>query len=314
MSPVAGTAIKWLGGNTSGVIYGNHIHGEHLAGYPGGPGSVVDPHASMISIRSDGVTIDGNIMYDMGSSSGIMFYPPDAAGGLTSYSNIIISNNAIYNTLNVYAVRIYNLGDNVRLLNNIVFAKYRRSGNTCSDGITPDARYRYSTALQVHSIGSGFDGTGLHMFNNLFIGRVEVPDGVDEGHNFVWSWQGGGALANGWRAIGQSPSRTSTIVTSDYLGCGGHPKLFEDGSFFRGTFGPTDELITNPTTLYFSSGSPGINFGDARHQPNSTLGVLLASGFIDEPRIRRGPDVHSVGPFEPMAASRPSGLRILSAP
>ena len=135
-----GSGIQYLGGNTSGEISYNHITGADYNS--GDPDAVRSPHASIISFRSGDVILRGNHMHGMGTSSGIMFYEPDVAGGEGSYDDILIENNAIYDIINTYAIRFYNLGSNVELRNNLIFPGIRTNGTCGTNQTTNDARYR----------------------------------------------------------------------------------------------------------------------------------------------------------------------------
>lgn len=288
ITPVAGTAIFYGSSNSNFLIHGNHIHGTDYVSYPTDPDAPNSPHASIISIRSGDLTISGNIMHSMGSSSGIMFYEPDSAGGSSAYSNVLFENNQLYNTINSYAFRIYNLGSNVVLRNNLIYSHYRTG--TC-DGHTNDARYRYHSAFTVHSLGAGSDGSSLSLWNNILIGITAIPDAADLKNNVIWSLN-----QSGWRSVPLNGSGNIVLVDS-YRGCGNHPDDFEDGSLF------TDSLALYPA-LYdvvdysLSANSIGINFGDSALQPNWSLGTLNENGFIQDNGKLRNATTHSVGPLE----------------
>lgn len=279
----AGTGIQYLNGNTAGEISYNHITGADWSSSD--PDAVQDPHSSIISFRSDDVVIRGNHMHGMGSSSGIMFYQPDVAGGEASYDDILIENNAIYDVVNVYAIRFYNLGTNVELRNNVVFPGIRTTDTCGIYNTTNDARYRYNTAIVAHNLAGG--STGLKLYNNILVGSVNAAT-ENERNNFVWSW------AN-WRAV--SPSGTSEIITSEFLGCGNHDPIFEDGSFFNVPINPTFpgrgvyDLSLAPT-------SAGVNFGDPAFQATPSIGSVDANGFVQPDGPCRGPDALSVGAHE----------------
>jgi hypothetical protein len=282
----AGSGIQYLAGNTEGHIACNQITGADYTPYPQDPDAVDDPHASIISFRSGNVVLSGNHLHGMGSSSGIMFYEPDAAGGEDAYDDILIDNNAIYDVINVYGIRFYNLGSNVEVRNNTVFPGLRI--DTACNGSVNDARYRYNTAIIVHSRAAG--ATGIRLYNNVFVGIVSVADEHIEAerHNYAWSW-------SGW--VTDSPSGTSHIVTSAYLGCGNHDPLFEDGSFFSAPLDPTFPG-RDVHRLDLASGSAGINFGDPAVQPDESLGSVTGAGFIVPDGAARDAGHHSVGAYE----------------
>ncbi len=291
ITPSAGSGIQWAGGCTRGLIEHNHVAGAPFEGYPENRHAVKYPHASMISVRSGDVTIRNNVMHGMGSSSGVMFYIPDAIGGETAYSNILMENNAIYDVRHGSALRIYNLGSNVVLRNNLLFSRIRTGD---CNGYIRDQRLRYSNSLAVHSIGEGHDGSGLELYNNIMIGSIGVPANAKERNNIVWAWGVSPSLP-------RSPSGTSLIATHSRGECHWHSRYFESDFFAN----PVDLHFSIPGAVDFSPapGSPGANFGDASVQAPWSLGSIGPDGFIREDGIRRTDGIHSAGPYEPRAGS-----------
>jgi hypothetical protein len=286
ITPSAGTGIQYAGGNSNGLIEYNHLQGAGYQGYPSNPDAVKDPHASMISVRSGNLTIRNNVMHGMGSSSGVMFYEPDVAGGEAAYSNILFENNAIYDVGNTFVLRIYNLGSNFVVRNNLLFSRIRTGD---CNGYTPDARYRYSNSLVVHNTAAGHSGDGLELSNNIMIGIVGAPQNARERNNVIWSWGTAPWLA-------QSPSGTSMIVTSAYGGCGTYARFFESEFFAN----PIDFKMpgTDPFDLTLAANSPAVGFGDPSVQAPESLGSIGADGFMVDDGILRTNAIHSVGPYE----------------
>ena len=283
-----GTAIQYLSNNEDVVIQNNHITGEEYTPYPDDPLAMDDPHQSIVSIRSDNITIRNNVMHGLGTSSGIMFYEPDAAGGEDAYSNITIENNIIYDIDNNYCIRMYNLGDNVNIRNNLLFS--RKRDGSCS-GSTNDARYRYETALTVHNIAQGYDGSGLNIYNNIFIGTAYIPATTNEKTNIYWSLSIGGS----WQSA--SPSGESTVLVDSYKGCGNHPLLFEDGSFFA----EANELWfaeKEILTFLLHETSIGLNYGNVANQYSKSIGEIGSDGFLKDNGVVRSSTIHSAGPIE----------------
>jgi hypothetical protein len=73
------------------------------------------------------------------------------------------------------------------------------------------------------------------------------------------------------------------------------------GYFQNGFFTPTPDFsYMNHKTLDYrlAAGSPGINFGDASNQPDTSLGTLDAKGFIQKNGIMRDANHHSAGAYE----------------
>lgn len=285
----AGTCIQYAGGCAYALIENNHFSGDDYVGYPDDPDAPENPHSSLISIRSNDITIRNNHMTGrgrIGNSSAIMCYNKDAAGGEDAYSNILIENNVIYNTINTYSLRIYNLGSNFVIRNNLVFPKIKTG--TCNGSVS-DQRYRYSVALQVHSHAPGYDGSGLELYNNIFMGIVGASTTVKEYNNIVWAWKSGS-----W--LNTSPSGTSYIAVSSWGGCGNHPNLFETG-FFRDNI-DLWFTVDDPVDWTLDDNSMAVNFGNSSFQPDDSLGSIGPSGFLKIDGPPRSDKAHSAGPLE----------------
>lgn len=281
-----GSGIQYLPGNTNVVIDSNHIRGEAYTPYPEDPLAFNSPHQSAISLRTGNITIKNNIIHGLGTSSGIMTYEPDAAGNTLSYDNILIENNSIYDISNI-VLRFYNAGENISIRNNLLYSRIRQG--ECN-GRTNDARYMYETALAVHNLAETSDGSGISLFNNIFIGAVFVPTTIREGNNIFWSLSSGGWLSS-------SPKGSSKIIVSSYLGCGKAPILFEDGTFFKEKIDMFFPEILNVDFLLLEN-SLANNFGEILLQPKNMLGSIGADGFIkgDGPEKRSG-DLNNAGPY-----------------
>lgn len=289
MSPKSGSAIMYSSRNSNFLIEDNHIRGQDHVPYPSDADAYKDPHASIVSIRSGDIVIRNNVMHGMGTSSGIMFYLPDVTGGLSAYSNVSIEGNLIYDVRNDQVLRLYNVGEKVVVRNNLVVSRYRRDQASC-DGITNDARYRFNTALNVHSLASGYDGSSLTVANNIFVGMALIPGKAIERNNIAWSFNSDG------RFLVTSPSRSSKIIASAYHGCGKHPKFFES-MFFVGDVQFTGE---HGRLLEFRpSKSSGVrNAGDKALQAERILGSLDGNGWFINEGGSRSAGEYSIGPYE----------------
>jgi hypothetical protein len=289
ITPQSGSAIQYLSRNRNFLIEDNHIRGQDYVPYPSDSDAYKDPHASIISIRSGDIVIRNNVMHGMGTSSGIMFYLPDITGGLSAYSNVSIEGNLIYDVRNDQVLRLYSVADKVVVRNNIVASRYRRDQAGC-DGISNDARYRFNTALNVHSVASGYDGSGLTIANNIFIGMALIPGKAIERNNIVWS------LNNDGKYLAASPSKSTKIITSAYLGCGKHSRYFES-MFFAGNVqfaGEHGRLLD-----FRPSKSSGVrNAGDKSLQAERILGSLDGNGWFVNEGGSRSAGEHSIGPYE----------------
>jgi hypothetical protein len=294
ISPQAGTGIQYLSNNVNVLIEDNHIRGMSYVPYPTDPNAVLDPHASVISIRSNDVTIRNNIMHGMGSSSGIMSYLPDAAGGRSDYSNITIEGNLLYDITNSSVLRFYGIADNLVVRNNIVVSQY--TTGTCNSGapigVGNDARYRYSSALTVHSIAVGKDGSGLSFSNNVFVGATFLGGALaTDKNNIFWSYSPTGTTFSA-----SSLSGTSKVVTSTYSGCGIFSPYFETGFFaVVPNFIPQHSLVYDYKP---ASTSEAVGFGDTASTLLRKLGTLDANNFFINAGGDRGAGEHSAGPYE----------------
>jgi hypothetical protein len=281
----AGSGVRNVFHNTNSEIGYNHIHG---VGWTPDGDSPPSPHASIISNRSDSIIIRGNHMHGMGNSSGVMFYGNQGPGGLTQYDDILFENNVIYDTINIYAMRIYHLGYNVVVRNNVFYPGHSEPTGICPDQTFENRLFRPKNGFIIHDKAAG---PGIKFYNNLVVGVLNLNHAnIDEEYNnYVWSWNAGGT----W--LSSSPSGTSAIVHSTAGTNCTHSELFEDGTFFNS---PINGWFpgTGSYPMDLAPGSPGENFGDPTKQPAGSLGSLDADGFV-----RPGPcrdSGHSVGAYE----------------
>jgi hypothetical protein len=289
-----GSAIQYLSGNSNALIEDNHIRGGANVLFPGDPDAPdsVNAHASIVSIRSESVTIRNNIMHGMGTTSGIRFYVPDVTGGLPAYSNITIEGNAIYDT-DSEPLQLVNAANNIIVKNNVIVSRYRKwtpPSTLCADGNTPDARFRYESAISV-SPAAGFTGSGVSLINNIFVGAAFFPAAVNERNNIIWSYSPDGTFP------ATTPSGTSMVITSSFLGCGNHSTFFETGFFAAApNFEPNHGLVINYKP---APASAAVNFGNESLQLQRALGILDASDVFVSTIVGRAPGQRSAGPYEP---------------
>ncbi len=276
-----GTAFQYAGGNENTVIERNNAHDS--VWNPADPNAPTDPvHASAISIRSNDVLIRENIFHNIGSSSGIMFYTPDAAGGETAYRNITIENNLLYDIQNVYVLRMYNLGDNVVVRNNTVVSTIRSDTNYGAS--------RLNTALAVHTLAAGYDGSGLFLYNNIFIGAVDLPANSVSRNNIVWSYH---TIEGGDTYWCTPPDPSSVVLTCSDA----YPvDYFTDGFFVQTPV--FDYGHGQALDFHLATGSPAAGFGYWQDQPAFGLGSLDAQGFILAEGLARNSAWHSAGCYE----------------
>lgn len=312
IAPQSGSGVQYLSNNTNALIEDNHLRGMPFTPYctflaapnilancdplttPLDPNAILDPHASIISIRSNDITIRNNIMHGFGTTSGIRFYVPDITGGRLDYSNILIEGNLIYDVRNTQVLQITGAADNLVFRNNMVVSQYTTGAcNTGSPiGVTNDARFRYSTALTVSSIAAGKDGSGLSLANNIFVGGTFLGGALAaDKNNIFWSY-----APTGTTFTVASLSGTSKVVTSAFSGCGAHSTYFETGFF---TAAP-NYIPAHGTLLDYKHAvaSEAVAFGDTASQLTRKLGNLDANNFFINDAGDRCTGEHSAGPYE----------------
>jgi len=272
------SGVIYSSGSRYGVIENNHITGEEYTRYPEDPLAFDRPHQSIIAISANDLVVRGNLLHGIGNSSGMMLYQDEIPGDVSAYKNILIESNALYDTSNNSAFRIYNLGENVVLRNNFFFSK-KREGNC--DGVTGDGHYRYNVALNVHSVAEGYDGSGLELYNNIFLGAAMIPANARESNNLFWSLRAG----KSW--LMQPISEASRLIVGRDVDCGNHPMVMEDGSYFR-----TKNDLTFPRKSVFDlTRMPGREMEEIRvnesQLPKFFLAPLKENGFLDNP-VPRG--------------------------
>jgi hypothetical protein len=265
------SGVKYATGNSDFLFEGNHIHD-----FP----NINELHGSVISIRSGDVIIRGNIMHNGFSSSGMMTYLDTPI----PYSNITIENNLVYDIGNPYVMRIYHLGENVTFRNN-TFVGHR--------GDTPDARYGMDAAFILESIADGYDGSGLSLYNNVFVGIFVCQNSnVRTGNNIMWSYN-----HEGFDFSCTPPEPNSHVLACSYS----DDQEAKMDYFYNGFFEETPDFTFNHgTALNFrpAAGSPAINFGDPANQPSTSLGTLGPDGFIQPNGLVRDANHHSAGAYE----------------
>lgn len=287
------SALHYAGGNTNFIIEKNNVFDSNFdtndvdpdSPYIAGNTSSY-PHSSGVAVRSNEVWIRGNIFHDIGSSSGIMFYIPDAAGGESAYSNIIIENNLFYDIHNGSVLRMYNAGTNIIVKNNTIVGHLRTD--------TTQGTYKLETALAVHSLATGYTGAGISVQNNIMLGRVAIPSAANTSNNIIWSF----AYADSPHSFLSSAQDTGTkILTSSGSY---YPISYLTNNFFAGIDAESDFAARHHQIRNFHllAGSEAVSFADVNTQSNTSLGSLDANGFIRDDGPARDSTHHSVGAYE----------------
>jgi len=288
-----GTAFHYAGGNSNFIIEKNNVYDSNFDTNdvdPSSPYTTANPlgypHSSAISVRSNDIWIRGNIFHNIGSSSGIMFYNPDAAGGETAYNNIVIENNLFYDIENPSVIRMYNLGQDVVVRNNTMIGHLRTD--------TTNANYRLRTAFVVHSLASGFDGSGLSVYNNIMVGSVNLPSTSNTANNIFWTY----SLYNDpHNFLSRPPDIGSKILTSQ---AADYPINYFTANFFTGIDAENDFAAAHKLTLDFhlNVNSEAVYFGDINTQSSYSLGSINANGFIQDDGPVRDAENYSVGAYQ----------------
>jgi hypothetical protein len=252
------------------TIEGNHVYN---LGYNTSDqyGSDATYHGSIVVMNNATTTIRNNFFHDGGGTNAICFY----TDGNPVYSNVLIENNLIYNPTATTCVMVDRIAVNVVIRNNIFIGRKENEDF---------GEYMYNNAFYVYGYASRYNGSGLSIYNNIFVGRADIIPSttyINNDNNIIYYG-----------------SDFATIHSIRALSIP-NPSYFESG-FFNGAlnleYGITPDQILD---LTFATASPGINFGDPNNQPSDCLGTLdTNSEFIIPTTITRDVNHHSVGCYE----------------
>jgi len=308
-----GSGIRFQGDVTGTVIEGNHVHGQH--GDPSEPyfpsSDVNEWHpGSGISIRISNAVIRNNIIHD-GFSQGMMFYIDGQPDEL--YENMLVENNLFYDT---GRIALYQCGDNILVRNNTFVSEVRVEGTDKYDILQ---RYSGGAYLMI-DFAAGYDGAGVTVVNNLFVGPWALPGESSpyvEDYNIFWLREADSNYLPGGK--GEHTRMAVWRDDADPYTLRGNPNFFEDMGFtgdtpeyafaqdgvqacfvdpglYTGEVGGQDAGQTWDYDL--APGSPATNAGDPSNQPDDSLGSLDDRGFIQRDGPPRDADHHSVGAYE----------------
>jgi hypothetical protein len=261
----------WAGGSYV-TIEGNHAHN---AGYNTSDqyGEDASFHGSIIGICNPHTVVRNNFLHDGGGTSGINFYED----GSPILSNILIENNVLYNTTNSVAMVLESVGTNVTIRNNTICGKKR-------DELGEDLMYNYS--FYFGSLYPGFDGSGINIYNNIFVGAVTI---IPPTTNML--------IDNNiaYYSAGEDVDTVHSIIayedkTSDY---------FESG-FFNGNLNlKYGTILDSALNLTIKKESDSINFGDPLNQPSDCIGELdINNQFIIPSAVVRNSLNHDAGAYQ----------------
>lgn len=280
------TGIQYYTGNSNFIVEKNNIYDSNYD--PSDPNAPDDPHASGMSVRSSDVWIRQNIFHDIGTSSGIMFYDTGSeAVTVDAYNNIIIENNLFYDIPNTGIIRMYKLGADVYVINNTVIGHLRDISN---------ANYKFWAAFTVSSFADGYDGSGLHVYNNIMLAQVILPQTAKTANNIFWSYS---LKDDRYNFLTTPPDPGTKILTGER---DNYPLDYITNNFFTDNNIDVESDFTKGHGLFFdfrlSALSDAINFGDPDTQSGNSLGSVDADGFIRDDGKTRDANSHSVGAYE----------------
>ena len=286
------SGINYGGGNTNFIIEKNNVYDSNFDTWDVDPNSPYDPsdssghpHSSAVAIRSNDLWLRGNVFHDIGSSSGIYFYMPDVAGGEEIYSNIIIENNLAYDIQSPYVLFLNNIGTNIVIKNNTLVGHLRDD--------TTNATYKLRQAMVTPTLATGHDGSGLSIYNNIFVGVLTLPSPAVTANNIIWSY----ALSGTTTFLSTPPDANSVILTYQ---SGNYPIEYWTGNFFLGISVESDFSELHGLTYDFNlhADSEAVNLGDTVTQSGLSLGQIDALGFIQDDGVTRGVSNHCAGAYE----------------
>jgi hypothetical protein len=251
------------------TIEGNHIRN---LGYSTSDqyGSDAAYHGSIIAMNNGTYTIRNNFLHWGGGTNPICFY----TGGSPVYSDVLIENNVIYNATATVAIDMDNVAG-VIFRNNTIIGRKRDPVET--------GDYRYNLSLYISGFASGYDGSGLHIYNNIFVGLCGSGVSttlVDKDYNIVYQ----GSFLDTAHSIVASVDKTATYFESN---------------FFNGTLTLRDPATDSILDLTLKAGSDGINFGLASYQPSDSLGGFDENyEFLNPTGKARSASAHDAGAYQ----------------
>lgn len=273
------TPFSYSGYCANAVVERNNFHDSQWVS--GDPGAPVEPtHGSCMSIRSSGVLFRHNICHHLGSSSGIMTYTDD--GSAASYHDIYIWDNLMYDMLNEYIIRFYNVENNIEVKNNTIIGY-----------LTDDVgSWGLGQSVFVHTLYTGFDGSGITVANNILAGWSSLPTTANVTNNIMFA---ASYMHDPFTMLASWAGNTVLTSSAD------EPTDYFTSGFFDGTV----NLTYNHGQILgyqLESESPAVNYGSTSLQTSPSLGPI-SSGFVTSGGDRSAA-IHSAGAYELIQARR----------
>lgn len=266
------------------VIEGNHLYNSNWAttdDYCPRASEANYYHGSFMSVRGCNTVVRNNIMHYGCNSSGMMLYDDTNI----PYNNILIEGNQIYDSNNVYSLRLYNVNSNVIIRNNTLICKGTYNNET---------PYKYNTGLALHSFLGSADEKRLSIYNNVIVGRLTLPaslSGIDVRGNIVYSTSS--ELPPG--------NIVAYDISSDYFESGIFTGILDvswqnwenNGAGYANPAGHGTIL-----DLTLSAGSPAKGYGDNTRQSSTRISGLDSNDEFLNLSITRTNNENSAGAME----------------
>jgi hypothetical protein len=280
-------------GNSNILIEGNHAHDMNWLyaedWCPRASGQTY--HGSIVAISGINITIRNNYFHDGGITGGIYMY-----GGYAG-NNILIENNVLFDVHNSAALVLYHTGSNVIVRNNIVCGRGRYSSGV-------DGYYKYEAAMIIYEPYTGYDTSGISVYNNIFIGIANFYDfaNILQGNNICW------VMKDSTGDLTQEEVGTSEIIYNTSRNTYFDTGFFEDDvdrSWLYWNYGdysaitlssPGHQLILD---YHPQAASDAINGGDATNQPNDSLGTLdVSNQYVNKNGTTRNSSNYDIGAYQ----------------
>jgi hypothetical protein len=250
------------------------------------------PHCSGLNILHSNIIMRGNIVHYIGSTAGLTFYGNLIGTGVPCFTNVLIENNLIYDVINpYYTFNIMDkLGNNITIRNNTLVASSLYSNVAA-------AAMGFGLGTESSYMATGYDGSGVHIYNNVVVGRMAgLPLTFDMKNNIMWAY----STPNDSYTYINPPATNAVGVTTASGGDFNTLIRYFTNGFFKGLDGAEDVAPKHHQTLDFSltATSSAVNFGDPTHQPSESLGTLDTNGFIQKNGATRDASHHSAGAYE----------------
>ncbi|MFW5879280.1 MAG: hypothetical protein ACOCUV_00495, partial [bacterium] len=181
------------------------------------------------------------------------------------------------------AIRVYNLGTDFFVINNTVIG-HIRTENEYSYG----AGKMYGS-ISIHTISSDYDGSGLHVYNNILIGLSSLPSTAHVVGNLMWSYY---PSEDSWNFRCEL-SGNIILTCSEY-----YPINYLTDSLFISDTLIFDSRHGQQLDFHIYEESEAVKLGEPDLQTSYGLAELNLEGFIEGKGHIRNRTFHSAGCYE----------------